>query len=81
MNAELLQEVLGWCIVINGGLLLLWALFFLGARDFMYRLHSRWFRLPEERIDAIHYCLIGVYKLMIIVFLVSPYVALRIVGG
>jgi hypothetical protein len=44
----------------------------------MYRLHARWFRLPAEQFDAIHYAAMAIYKIGIILFNLVPYVALVI---
>ena len=80
MTAEVIREFLGWCSVINGGVLLWWWLWFRLAHDFIYRIHRQWFNLSMERFDAIHYSLMGFFKLCIILFNIVPYVALRIVG-
>ena len=79
MTAEIIREFLGWCSVINGGVLLWWWLWFRLAHDFIYRIHRQWFNLSMERVDAIHYSLMGSFKLCIILFNIVPYVALRIV--
>ena len=78
MTAEIICEFLGWCSVINGGVLLLWWLSLTLAHDFIYRIHRQWFNLSMERFDAIHYALMGFFKLCIILFNIVPYVALRI---
>ena len=41
MTTEIFREVLGWCAVINIGLLMGWLLLLLLARDWVYRMHSR----------------------------------------
>lgn len=43
------------------------------------RLHTKWFRPSPEKFDAIHYSLMGVFKIGVIVFNLVPYLALRIV--
>ncbi len=80
MSIEIARGVLGWCTVINYGVLLLWFLFFTLAHDWIYRFHARWFRLPVEQFDAIHYAVMGIYKIGIILFNLVPYVALLIVA-
>jgi len=79
MTIELTREVLLWCTLINYGLLIWWFLFFRFAHDWMHQLHGRWFRLPTENFDAIHYVGMAIYKLGIFLFNLVPYVALRIV--
>ena len=78
MAIELVQEVLGWCSLINVALLLIWFLFIVFAHDWMFRIHTRWFKLSSEKFDAIHYASIGLFKMTIVIFNVVPYLALRI---
>ncbi len=80
MPIETLQEILGWCSLINMGLLLWWFLAFVFAHDWMYDLDSRWFKLSVEQFDAIHYGAMGVMKMMVFVFNLVPYVVLRILA-
>jgi hypothetical protein len=77
----LLREVFGWCTLINLGVLYTWFFLMLFAHDRVFRLHHRWFGLlREERFDAIHYAGMAVFKLGIILFNLTPYVALVIVS-
>jgi hypothetical protein len=80
MTLELVRNVLGWCAVINLGLLIWWLLFVLLAHDWTYRIHSKWFQLTRERFDAFHYAGMGMFKMFIFFFNLVPYFALRIVG-
>lgn len=80
MSIELIRDTLLWCTVINYGLLFFWALFFIIAHDWMYRLHGRWFRLSVEQFDALHYAGMAIYKIGIFLFNLVPYIALHIVG-
>jgi hypothetical protein len=73
-----LQEILGWCIILNFGLLLWWFFVFTFAKNWLHRLHGRWFRLSPEQFDQVHYTLMGVFKLGVILLNVGPYIALRI---
>lgn len=80
MNIEVARNFLLWCTIINYGILLLWFLFFVTARDWMYRFHGRWFRLSGEQFDAIHYTGMAVFKIGIILFNLVPLVVLCIVS-
>jgi hypothetical protein len=79
MSIEMTRSFLLWCAIINYGILILWFLIFTIAHDGMYRFHGRWFRLPVERFDAIHYFGMSVYKVGIFLLNIVPYVALLIV--
>jgi hypothetical protein len=41
MNIELTREFLLWCTIINFGILMVWWLFFVVARDWMHRFHGK----------------------------------------
>ena len=66
------------CTLINYVVLLAWFVAFSAAHEWLYRLHARWFRLPAERFDAIHYAAMALYKVGILLLNLVPYVALRL---
>jgi hypothetical protein len=80
MTVESTQAFLLWCLVVNYGILLLWFLVFWVGHDWMFRLHSRWFTLPRERFDSIHYASMATYKVGILLLNLAPYIALRLIG-
>jgi hypothetical protein len=79
MSIEQASDVLLWCTAINYALLIVWFVFFTLAHDWMHRFHGRWFRLPVEQFDAVHYAGMAVYKIGIILFNLVPFIALQIV--
>lgn len=81
MTRQKIQAVLGWCSIINIGLLIWWLLAFIFARDLMLRFHGLLFDIPAQTFDAIHYAGMAFFKILIFVFNVVPYIALRILGG
>jgi hypothetical protein len=80
MTLEIIRDALAWCTVINWIALLGWFLFFIMAHDWMYRFHSKWFKLPVEKFDAIHNGGMALFKTAILLFNLVPYFALSIVG-
>ena len=80
MNLELARDILLWCTIINYGVLVVWFAAFTLAHDAIYRLHSRWFRIPVERFDELHYLGMAVYKIGVLLFNLVPYIALLIVA-
>lgn len=76
MSIELIRWVLGWSTLINYGFLLLWFGFFVLAHDWLHRLHGRWFPMPVEHFNAIHYGGMAIYKIGIFLFNLVPYLAL-----
>jgi uncharacterized protein DUF6868 len=79
MSIDMLIKFLGWCTVINLGLLLWWVFFISCVHDWTYRMHTKWLYVNTERFDAIHYAGIAYYKITIILFNVVPYLSLRII--
>jgi hypothetical protein len=79
MSVEMARAFFGWCAVIKYGVLLWWFLVFVSAHDWI-RVHGRWFRLPAEHFDAIHYGGMAIYKLGIFLFCLAPFLALLIIA-
>ncbi len=79
MTAASVQSFLLWCLLLNYSILLVWFLMFWLGHGWMLRLHNAWFRLSNERFDAIHYGCMAVYKVGILLLNLVPYVALRLV--
>lgn len=79
MTLITIRSMLAWCTVINMGLLIWWFLIFFFAHDWVYRFHSKWYQIPQDRFDAIHYAGIAFFKILILMFNLVPYLALRII--
>lgn len=74
-----LKELLIWSTAINYGVLLLWFGVFVYAHDWLYRTHTRWFKLSVENFDALNYGGVAVYKIGVFLFNVVPLIALCII--
>lgn len=72
-------HLLIWCTVINYAILFVWFGVFIFAHDWLYRMHTRWFKLSPEAFDAIHYGGIAAYKLGILLFCLVPLIAIHLV--
>ncbi len=79
MDVATIREALLWSAAINYGLLLWWFFMFVVAHDWMYGFHGKWFKIPVDRFDAIHYGSMGFFKIAILVFNLVPFLALLIV--
>ncbi len=79
MTVEIIRDVLGWCTVINYLILLLWFFVFSLAHDWLYKFHGKWFKVPVEYFDVIHYASMAFFKICIFLFNLAPYLALGIV--
>ncbi len=80
MDLQAVTTFFMWCTIMNGGILILWAMFFVFAPDFVYRIQSKWFTIPRETYNVVIYSFLGLFKIVFLVFNIVPYVALLIVG-
>jgi hypothetical protein len=80
ITLEVLRDALGWCALMNIGILLFWFIMISFANDYIYRIHSSLFRISKKRFDAIHYQGMMFFKVGVFMFNIIPYLALRIVG-
>jgi hypothetical protein len=81
MSLELARQVLLWSTLINYGILLVWFGVFAFMHDWMQRVHGRWFCLSNEQFDAIHYAGMAVYKIGVLLFNLTPFVVLSLIGS
>ena len=79
MTIDTLLQLLGWCSLINIGILFFWFFMFVFAHDLIYNLHTKWFKISLEKFDAIHYGSMAFFKLGVFVLNIVPYLAMRIV--
>jgi len=79
MTIEQMTEFFLWCSVINFALLLWWFAVISLARDWVFRVHTRWYKIPAEEFDAFHYKAMAFYKIAIFMLNLVPYIALRII--
>ena len=76
MDIQQLQAFLIWCAGINYAILIIWFAVFVFAHDWLYRMHSRWFNLTAQMFDALNYGGVAVYKIGIMLFVLTPLLAL-----
>jgi len=81
MTIAMLQKFLGWCSIINMGLLLFSALMVIMLRDWVCRVHGKFYDLPPEKIKTLLYAVMAYYKISIFMFNIVPYFALRIMAN
>jgi hypothetical protein len=80
MDIQTITTFFMWCTVINGGILILWAVFTMLAPDLVYRTQSKWFPIPRETFDVVIYSFLGIFKIFFLMFNAVPYAALLIMG-
>ena len=80
MTINELKNFLLWSAAINYGVLLVWFGVFICAHDWLFRIHTQWFKLPAECFDILNYAGVAIYKIGIILLNVVPLVALYIIS-
>lgn len=80
ITLELVRNAFGWCTIINMIVLLFWFVMLVMAHDFIFKIHSKLFRISQKRFDSIHYQGMMYFKVFVFMFNMVPYLALRIVG-
>ncbi len=79
MTIENTLAVLGWSMVINFSILIIWALAMMLMPNLTYRTQSLFTSISREEFDKIMYKMMGQYKMAILLTHFGPYVAMRIV--
>jgi hypothetical protein len=72
VNVHQWIQFLAWSALFNYGVLMLTFILFLAMRDWIHRVHGRWFALTPTQIDLALYTFLGCYKLAIWFFLLVP---------
>ena len=75
-----LKDFLLWSLCLNYVVLVIWFGTFFLAHDWLFRLHTRWFKLSVERFDALTYAGMAIYKIGILLFNLVPLIALKLLS-
>lgn len=76
MTISVLKEFFLICSAINIGLLLLWTLCFFLIPGTVYRLQAKFCPMTEKQFQLIFYGFLGVFKILVLIFNVIPWIAL-----
>lgn len=80
MNIEQITTFLAWLSIINIVLLGFSAIMILVFKDLITQIHSKLFKLSSTELMPIYFRFLAQYKLLIIVFNVTPYIALKLMS-
>ena len=79
MTHETLTTFFGWLAVLNIGLLTLMTLFIWLLMDWASCLHARLFGLDQRDVRRAFYGFLAQYKLLTLLFAITPYIALKLI--
>lgn len=81
MNSiETIREFLGWCSVINIGMLTISTIMLTIMRSWVVNIHAVMTGVSEAELPRIYIEFLGNYKILIIVFNVVPYLSLLLMA-
>ena len=81
MTTAILADALLHCVLINYAILLIWFVAFIAAHERLFKLHTRWFALAKADFDRLHYQAMAIFKLLVLVFNLTPWLALQLIAG
>ena len=75
-----LTELLGWVSILNIGFLLFATIVLASAKSIIVAIHSKMFDIPKNELPVIYFKYLANYKTLSLVFIIFPYIALKIMG-
>ena len=78
MRLELSIHFLQWWLILSVTLYAVSAVSVIFCRKLIYQIHQRWFGIEERAFNEIVYLYLGLFKLFLLLFLITPYLALLI---
>jgi hypothetical protein len=75
-----ITEFLGWASLINIAYLLLATITIAFIPGVIASIHSKAFRLNGKELDSKYFDFLSNYKIMTLIFMVAPCIALKIMG-
>ncbi|HLB73051.1 MAG TPA: hypothetical protein VJJ98_03450 [Sedimentisphaerales bacterium] len=74
---ETIEKITIRCFFVGMAGLAIWFLFFALADDWVFAVHSTWFKISKEQFEAIHYAGLMFAKAVIFLFFLAPYIACK----
>jgi hypothetical protein len=80
MDIETLTAFFMWCTILSVSILIIWAVGFAAAPNFIYRAQTMWCPVPRETFNVIVFSVLAGFRVLFVVFALVPFVALLIIG-
>ena len=77
---ETFTTFLGWCSVINIGILLFTTLLLLPMNEWVANIHGRLFGIKRTDVQLSYFNYLANYKIVVLVFNLAPYIALKVMA-
>ena len=79
MNLDQLTEFFKWMTIINIVLLVLSSVITMILKNVMCKMHGKLFGIKEESVALVAYGYLGMYKVLVLVFNIVPYISLLLI--
>ncbi|MBF0264480.1 MAG: hypothetical protein HQL46_04350 [Gammaproteobacteria bacterium] len=80
MELQVLTTFLGWCTVINIGILMFTTIILILVGEYISTIHSKLFGFEQIKVKEIYFQYLGYYKVAIIIINLTPYLALKLMA-
>jgi len=80
-NLSAITTFVGWYTVVNLGAYAITAIALTLFRNSIKDLHSRLMGVPTQKLDELYFNYLANFKLGLILLAITPYIALKIMGG
>ncbi len=80
MTLDQLTVFFGWMAVVNIVLLLFMTLWLMLFRGWSKSIHSSMFAVPADALDVIYFRYIAAFKILTIIFSITPWIALKLMA-
>mgnify|MGYP003685891897 CR=1 len=73
-------EFFKWWVIFGGALYIFTAIAVIFIPNFIYKIQSRMFDIKEETFRTVLYSYIAIFKLLYLLFVLTPYLALLMIA-
>jgi len=77
-SIESITSFLGWCTVVNVGVLILSSALLIAFKHTIINIHSKLFELEKEHLPLAYFHYLANYKVAIFILNIVPYIALKV---
>ena len=81
MPLDRLADILLASALCGYAVLLAWFAAWMLAPDRIHALHARWFRIERPAYDALVFVLLGLFKILVFLLFLVPWLAIAWTGG
>ena len=80
MSGSEFTTFFGWASIINLGFLAFATIMLVGFKSLILNIHSKILDTPKDELPRLYFNYLASYKVLTLILMVSPYLALKIMG-